>query len=125
MHNIDLHYLVSYDLDLHDLDSIDESYDIVFTSGVLIHVPPGSVSSAVGQMIRKANRYVTHIEHLGLSELVAGPKEEKPMYKVSGQLQWTVDLDKIYRDLGYDPKIIELPKEVRTNGASELVMVEV
>jgi SAM-dependent methyltransferase len=114
---------------LHDLDTIHDDYrdafDVVFTSGVLIHVPPDEVSNAVHKMSRKATKYIMHIESLGNNEVTAGPKHLKPTYKVSDQIQWAPDLLGVYRDIGYEPKVISLPDDCKTNGASELIVVKI
>jgi len=111
-------------LDLHKLDEMKSTHDIVFSSGVLIHVPPEEIPEALNKFIRKASKYVMHIEHDGLGELVAGPKELKPIYKVSDQLQWRPNLVGTYKALGYEPQVIPLPDDCKTNGASELVVIK-
>lgn len=111
-------------MDLHDLPKIQEKFGIVFTSGVLIHVPLDDIANVLQKMLNMSNKYVMHIEQNGSGELVAGPKHLKPSYKVSDQLQWAPDLLGAYKDFGYTPKAIPLPKDCRTNGASELLIVE-
>lgn len=113
---------------LHDLDMIHDdsrdTFDIVFTSGVLIHVPPKDLDSAMGAISRKASKYVMHIEQNGASILSAGPKNLKPHYKVSDQYQWNNDIIGTYRKRGYEPDVINLPDECMTNGASEIIIVK-
>jgi len=112
--------------DLHDLDFVNWEADIIFTSGVLIHVPPETMRNVIEvQIVPAAFKYVMHLEQLGNNEVAAGPKHMKPTYKVSDQVQWNPDLVSIYKDLGYDPQVIPLPEEVQTNGARELVVVKV
>ena len=111
--------------DLHELSDISGVSDIVFTSGVLIHVPPEDLTSAIKQMISRAARYVMHLEQLGKNEVCAGPKKFKPTYKVSDQIQWNPDLVEVYEGLGYKPEVIQLPDECKTNGARELVVVRI
>ena len=112
-------------MDLHDMDNIKESYDIVFSSGVLIHIIPDDLKSVCEKMLRRANKYVMHIEECGNEEVVKGPKYMNPIRKESNQVQWAPDLISIYKQLGYEPKVIELPLDVRTNGASDLIIVKV
>ena len=114
-----------YEMDLHDIDTIADKYDIVFTSGVLIHVPPEHIESAVIKMINRANKYVMHIEHNGNNEVVAGPKNLNPTYKVSDQIQFAPDLISVYRKLGFDCIVTDLPDDAKTNGAKELIIVKV
>jgi SAM-dependent methyltransferase len=111
-------------LDLHKLDEMSGVFDIVFSSGVLIHVSPADIPEVLNKFIRKASKYVMHIEHDGQGELVAGPKELKPIYKVSDQLQWRPNLVGAYKSLGYIPQVIPLPGYCKTNGASELIIVK-
>jgi hypothetical protein len=113
-------------MNLHDMNSIDKKYDVVFSSGVLIHVPPEDLKGAVEKMIGISNKYVMHIESIGNNEVTAGPKHLNPTYKISGQTQWAPDLLAIYKDLGYNNiRVVDLPEDCRTNGASELIIVEV
>lgn len=111
--------------DLHNLDNIVGSWDLVFTSGVLIHQPPQDVKTAIEQMLRKATKYLIHLEEIGPSELVACPdKKLKPKYKISDQWQWNVDLISIYENLGYKPSVMELSGDIKTNGAKEMVVIK-
>jgi len=113
-------------MNLHNMDSILRKYDIVFSSGVLIHIPPDDLKSVVKKMIGLSSKYIMHIESIGETAVSAGPKHLNPTYKVSDQVQWIVDLQKIYTELGFDAvKIINLPNNCKTNGASELVIVEI
>lgn len=112
-------------MDAHDMGSISEKFDIVFTSGVLIHFMPEDVKGMLEKMLKMSNKYVMHIEQLGQGNLTAGPKHMKPSYKVSGQMQWDVNLIDIYKELGYDANVVKLPDSCKTNGAAELIVVKV
>jgi len=112
-------------MDLHDMDNLSETYDVVITSGVLIHILPEDIREVVNKMIRRANSYIMHLEQTGNNEVAAGPKSLGPAYKISDQIQFSPDLVSIYKDLGYDPQVIPLPEKVQTNGARELVVVKV
>lgn len=41
----------------------DRWFDLVFTTGVLIHVPPGTLSSVMGEVVRCSDRYVLCAEY--------------------------------------------------------------
>lgn len=113
-------------MDLHDFNDQPDSFDIVFTSGVLIHIPPDDIKSVVSKLSGAASKYVMHIETLGKNTVSAGPKNLKPTYKVSDQIQWAPDLMEAYLCLGFDKKdisVVSLPEDCRTNGASELMIV--
>jgi hypothetical protein len=113
-------------MNLHDMDQIEERFDIVFTSGVLIHIPPEDVKSVVQKMMGMGNKYVMHLEELGVGDIVACPKKKmKPKKKVSDQWQWNVNLVSIYQSLNFEPIVISLPDDVRTNGAKELVVIKI
>ena len=45
------------------IDLADESVDLVFTSGVLIHVDPARLEAACREMHRVARRYLLTIEY--------------------------------------------------------------
>lgn len=110
-------------MDLHDMHNIQDKYDLVFTSGVLIHVPPDEIPNVLYKCLDLSSKYVMHIETIGKNEVAAGPKNLNPVYKVSDQLQWNPDIVSVYRNLGFDVKIIKLPDDCKTNGASELVII--
>lgn len=111
-------------MNLHDMDNIKEKFDIVFSSGVLIHIVIDDLKNVVEKMIRRSNKYIMHIEQLGPNEIAAGPKHLNPKYKISDQVQFNIDLLSVYRNLGYEPKVINLPESCQTNGARELIIVE-
>lgn len=114
-----------YEMDLHNLNNIKNKYDIVFTSGVLIHVPPQEIESVILKMVSKANKYIMHIEDNGNNEVVAGPQNLNPIYKISDQIQFSPNLISIYNKIGFNYDVITLPDEVKTNGAKELIVVKV
>ena len=47
----------------HDLRFPDESFDLVFTSGVLIHIHPDNLLSSCSEIHRVARRYIVCIEY--------------------------------------------------------------
>ena len=49
--------------DAFDLPFKDGSFDLVFTSGVLIHVPPSGLSLALAEIHRTSRRYILAIEY--------------------------------------------------------------
>lgn len=46
-----------------DLPYPDEAFDLVYTSGVLIHIPPDSLSLALSEILRCTERYVWGFEY--------------------------------------------------------------
>lgn len=110
--------------DLYNLGDFEFRCDIVFSAGILIHIPTEKLKSVIESFISIRPDYIMHIEELGNNELVTGPKHLNPLRKIITQMQWTPDITKIYKDLGYESKVIPLLKKYRTNGASELIIVE-
>jgi pseudaminic acid biosynthesis-associated methylase len=49
--------------DAYDIPLADASYDLVFTNGVLIHVPPARLGTAMREIARVARRYVLCSEY--------------------------------------------------------------
>lgn len=110
-------------MDLHNMHNINGRFDLVFTSEVLIHVPPDELHNIVLKCLDLSSKYVMHLENNGKNEVVAGPKTLNPTYKVSDQLQWAPDLASIYRHIGFDVQSIKLPDDCKTSGASELLII--
>ena len=46
-----------------DLPFDNESFDLVFTSGVLIHIPPASLQKAISEVYRCSRRYIWGAEY--------------------------------------------------------------
>lgn len=112
-------------MDLHNMGKIDKRYDIVFTSGVLIHIMPGDIEEVLKNIVGMANKYVMHIEEIGNNIVTAGPEKHNPTYKISDQIQFANDLVGRYNSMGYEPSIVNLPDNVRTNGAKELLIIKI
>ena len=104
---------------------LDESkkWDIVFTMGVLIHVPQDGFELAINKLIAKANKYVIHVERLGEGVTINGPKELNPARKVRDKFMWYPNLEKAYNNLGFDVTKVALPKSV-CSGDLTLVAVK-
>lgn len=62
-----------------ELPYADSSVDLVFTSGVLIHVAPGDLGRAVSEIVRVARHYVLCIEYFS-HEPVQVPYQGKDGY---------------------------------------------
>lgn len=94
--------------DIHDLDVTDQ-YDIVFTSGVLLHVPPKSVKNILQRCLDKAEKYVVHMETNGQDQIINGPAEFNPTKKVSDKLRCVHNYAKMYTELGYRAVVRDIP----------------
>jgi pseudaminic acid biosynthesis-associated methylase len=70
----------------------NESMDLVFTSGVLIHVPPAQLTGALHEVHRVSRRYVLAIEYFS-------PRPEAVTYRGHEGLLWKRDFGGAYLDL--------------------------
>jgi pseudaminic acid biosynthesis-associated methylase len=77
-----------------DLD--DEAADMVFTSGVLIHIPPDQLGAACDEIYRVTKRYIVCIEYFS-------PEPEEVEYRGRRGMMWRRDFGsfwmKQHRDL--------------------------
>jgi len=89
----------------------DEKFDMVFTMGVMIHIPPDGIDRAIEQIINKAKKYIIHCESLGKDFVLKGPEYLSPS-KVSNKFQWSPNLLDRYLKLGLDVTQIVVPKEI-------------
>lgn len=89
---------------IYNLD-IDKKYDIVFTSGLLLHIFPEDVKNVIYNCIKKSNKYVMHMETQGQDIIINGPKELKPTNKVSRKLRCVHNYARIYSELGCDAAV--------------------
>lgn len=55
--------LDAHDGTLYDIPYTDRSFDLVFTSGVLIHVPPERLLEGLAEMSRVTSRYLLCVEY--------------------------------------------------------------
>lgn len=55
--------LDAHDGTLYDIPYLDRSFDLVFTSGVLIHVPPERLLEGLAEMCRVTSRYLLCVEY--------------------------------------------------------------
>lgn len=70
------------------------SMDLVFTSGVLIHIPPEDLQRTMRSLVELSSRYVIAVEY----HLDAG--EEEVEYRGQAGALWKRNYGKLYQDLG-------------------------
>jgi pseudaminic acid biosynthesis-associated methylase len=75
----------------------DNSFDLVFTSGVLIHVPPEGLETAMGEIVRVAAKFVLCVEYFSHTPV------ELP-YRSQGGLLWKRDFGQKYLEVCPDLK---------------------
>tara|TARA_R110000824_G_scaffold36287_2_gene112960 strand:+ start:18116 stop:18832 length:717 start_codon:yes stop_codon:yes gene_type:complete len=78
----------------------ENTYDVVYTSGVMIHQSPNSIPTLVDDLIKISKKYIIHFEDIGEGELISGEKDQNPQWRESKQFLWKNDLVKIYKDKG-------------------------
>lgn len=84
-----------------DIPFKDSFFDLVFTSGVLIHINPDDLNIAMGEIYRCTSEYIWGFEYY------ADQYSEIP-YRGSRNLLWKADFAKLYLDKYED---LELVKE--------------
>ncbi len=62
----------------------DQWFDLVFTCGVLIHVPPAGLDAALAEIVRCSRRYVLAVEYFA-------PEETRIDYRGHSELLWKRD----------------------------------
>lgn len=77
--------------DAYKLPFADESFDLVFSSGVFMHIPSNRINEAAGEAVRVAKRYVLAIEHYSESE-----QEIQPAFRGVPHMWFSRDYQKLY-----------------------------
>lgn len=71
----------------------DTAFDLVFTSGVLIHVPPDHLNAALRELIRVSRRYLLAIEY-------AADEDTEVPYRGLDDMLWKRDYGHHYTQAG-------------------------
>lgn len=87
--------------DAFDIPFKDKFFDIVFTSGVLIHIHKQNIKKAIREIYRCSNKYIWGIEYYA-------EKYTEILYRGQKNLLWKANFPKIYMDTFPDLKIIEI-----------------
>jgi len=86
-------------IDVLNMDT-DDKWDIVFTHGVLMHIPPDGISLVLDKCLEKANKYVVHMERQESdNHILRGAEEMKPEM-VSVEFRWAPNISDMYRAKG-------------------------
>ena len=80
------------------------TYDLVFTSGVLIHIPPVALESVMRAIIQASTQYVIAIEY-------ADDIEREIRYRNQDGLLWARPYGKLYEKLGLKIKDVRFAGE--------------
>lgn len=70
-----------------------DAFDLIYSAGVLIHVPPGDLQTVMLDMVRASADYVLAVEY-------AAPEEQEIEYRGQRGLLWKRPYGKLYQDLG-------------------------
>ncbi len=70
----------------------DGFFDLVFTSGVLIHIAPESVGGALAEMYRVSRRYIVAIEYGAASQ-----QDQEVLYRGKSSALWKRDHGALWR----------------------------
>lgn len=73
-----------------EMNLLDSSVDVVFTSGVLIHIPPDLVLNTMRDMYRISKKYIVCIEYFS-------PKTREHIYH-GEQAMWSTDFGSVWLD---------------------------
>jgi pseudaminic acid biosynthesis-associated methylase len=89
--------------DAFDLPFEDGCFDIVFTSGVLIHIHPENIEKAIREIYRCSGGYIWGFEYYA-------PRHTEIIYRGRKNLLWKADFKKIYLDTFPDLKPVKEKK---------------
>lgn len=82
------------------LPFLDNSFDLVFTSGVLIHIAPKDIKQALGEITRVSKRYIFGFEYFH-------PDYPEVQYRGKPNLLWKTDFAKLYLETIPNLKLIK------------------
>jgi pseudaminic acid biosynthesis-associated methylase len=77
----------------------DRAFDLVFTAGVLIHVPPQSLDGVLREIVRVSRRYVLAVEYFAEAEEVV-------RYRDHDDLLWKRDFPAAYAQVAGDLRLV-------------------
>lgn len=86
-----------------DVPFKDGFFDLVFTSGVLIHISPDDIKKTVSEIYRCSSRYIWGFEYFAESY-------QKVTYRGHEDLLWKTDFAKLYTENFPDLKLLKEKK---------------
>lgn len=105
-----------------DLPFANSSFDLVFTSGVLIHISPGDLSKAMNEIGRVSGRWIMGFEYYSA-------KPERVIYRGKDELLWKWDFTSEYLKavpglkILYEKRFKHNPKVVGRDGLKSQIFV--
>ncbi len=102
-----------------DIPFKDGEFDLVFTSGVLIHISPNDIKDIISEMYRVSNRYIWGFEYYA-------PKYTEVTYRGSKDLLWKTDFCALFQETFPDLVVVKEKKYPMTDGvnASQMYLLE-
>ena len=86
-----------------DIPFKDKTFDLVFTSGLLIHIAPRDIKKVMSEIYRCTKKYIWGLEYYSA-------KYVEINYREHNNLLWKADFSKLYRDTFTD---LEMVREER------------
>lgn len=80
-----------------DIPFKDNYFDLVFTNGVLIHISPDNIKSAIKEISRVSNKYIMGLEYYA-------PTYQEIIYRGEKNLLWKTDFKQLYLDTDTNQK---------------------
>ena len=77
----------------------NRSFDLIFTSGVLIHISPENINQVIGEMIRCTKKYIWGYEYYSKNY-------EMIRYRDENHLLWKADFSKLFIEAANNIKLI-------------------
>lgn len=88
-----------------DIPFRDGFFDMVFTSGVLIHIHPADIQKAISNIHRCSGKYIWGFEYYAESY-------QEVLYREHKNLLWKTDFAKLYKDAFSGLKLIKEKKYI-------------
>ena len=98
-----------------DVPFKDASFDLVYTSGVLIHLAPPDIGGALREIYRCASRYIWGLEYFA-------PHYQEVEYRGHQALLWKTDFAKLYLDAFPDLRLVKQRIFRELDGPNEDIM---
>jgi len=99
-----------------DIPFKDDFFDLVFTSGVLIHISPNNIKKVITEIYRCSKKYIWGFEYFAESY-------QEIEYRGKSELLWKTDFPQLYLDTFDDLKLIKEKKyEFKDNNKNVDVM---
>lgn len=95
-----------------DLPFKDNRFDLVYTSGVLIHIAPKDLPDAMREIYRVSKRYIWGFEYYA-------PKPTDIEYRGKKGFLWKRDFAALYRELFPDLKLVRVKRFIAGAGPNE------